>query len=324
VDPTRMGYFDALERSDFLLTDGAIGTCLEHETPVRLDPVIGPTGLVDDRRGRATLEALYRRYLDAGRRHGAPMQIGTPTFRAGPERLRRAGYSDPSDVHRINADCFRLLAGVREGLGDYGEKVYLAGVIGPKGDCFKHEEAPGSTPEAADYHRGQAEALAEAGVDLLVATTFPAATVVLGVARAMAVTGLPYVVSVVIRGDGSLLDGTPLADVIETIDGSVMPRPAYYAVNCVHPSVLRGALRSDGRMRRLAGGRLLGFKANASRRPPEELESLDHLESEAQERLADEIVALRDEFGPKVLGGCCGTDDRHIAALACRLTGGGR
>jgi homocysteine S-methyltransferase len=128
----------------------------------------------------------------------------------------------------------------------------------------------------------------------------------------------------VIRGDGSLLDGTPLAEVIEQIDGSAMPRPVYYAVNCVHPSVLRGALRGDERLRRLAGGRLLGFKANASRRPPEQLEGLDHLEAESPERLADEIVSLRDEFGLKILGGCCGTDDRHIAALADRLIVGGR
>src|SRR5947209_3625123 len=103
----------------------------------------------------------------------------------------------------------------------------------------------------------------------------------------MAGTGLPYVVSVVIRGSGSLLDGTPLAEVIGRIDGSVMPRPAYHAVNCVHPSVLREALRGDERLRRLAGVRMLGFKANASRRPPEELKSLGHLDAEAPDRLAE-------------------------------------
>jgi homocysteine S-methyltransferase len=318
-----MGYLAILERSEFLLTDGATGTCLEQETAVRLDPVIGPTALVDDNRGRAALEALYLRYLDVGRRHGLPMQVGTPTFRACPERLRRAGYYGPNDVRRVNGDCFRLLARVREGLGDYGEKVYIAGVIGPKGDCYKPEEAPG-TDVAADYHRAQAEALAEAGVDLLVAATLPAAQETLGVARAMAGTGLPYVISAVIRGSGSLLDGTPLAEVIERIDGSASPRPAYYAVNCVHPSVLREALRSDERLRRLAGVRLLDFKANASRRPPEELEGLDHLEAESPERLADEVVALRDVYGLKVLAGCCGTDDRYIAALADRLSVGGR
>lgn len=172
MNDIRTGYLDSLERSNFLLTEGATGTCLEHETSVRLDPVIGPTGLVDDDRGRAALEALYLRYIDIGRRHGLPMQVGTPTFRAGPERLRRAGYSDRSDVRRINGDGLRLLAHVRDRYGEYGKNVYVAGVIGPKGDSYKPEEAPG-TEEAAAYHREQAEALAEAGVDLLVATTFP-------------------------------------------------------------------------------------------------------------------------------------------------------
>ena len=152
MSETRVGYLETLERSHSLLTDGATGTCLEHETPVPLDPEIGPTRLVDDGRGRAALEALYLRYLDVGRRHGVPMQVGTPTFRAGPERLLRAGYSGPSDVRRINGDCFRLLARLREGLGEYGEEVYIAGVLGPKGDCYKPEEAPGAD-EATDYHR---------------------------------------------------------------------------------------------------------------------------------------------------------------------------
>ena len=246
------------------------------------------------------------------------MQVGTPTFRAGPERLRRAGFTDPDDLGRINGECFRLLARLREGLGDYGKKVFIAGVVGPKGDAYRPEEAPGED-EAHAYHRAQVGVLAEAGVDLLYAPTFPAAAEALGVARAMAEAGLPYVVSPIIDGRGTLLDGTPLAEVIARIDGAVTPRPAYYTVSCVHPSVLHEALRADERLRRLAGDRLLGIKANASTKSPEERVALGHLDAEAPERLADEIVALREEFGLKVLGGCCGTDHRHIEALARRL-----
>src|SRR3954471_23618624 len=114
-----MGYLDILDRTPFFLTDGATGTCLEYESSVPLDPEIGPTRLVHDERGRAALEAIYRRYLDIGRRHDLPMQVGTPTFRASPERLHRAGYAGPGEVRRVNADCFRLLARLREGSGDY-------------------------------------------------------------------------------------------------------------------------------------------------------------------------------------------------------------
>ncbi len=103
---------------------------------------------------------------------------------------------------------------------------------------------------------------------------------------------------------------------------SVVPRPAYYTVSCVHPSALHEALREDERLRRLAGDRLLGVKASASPKSPEERVGLGRLDAEAPERLADEIVTLREEYGLKVLGGCCGTDHRHIEALALRLITG--
>ena len=204
---------------------------------------------------------------------------------------------------------------------DYREKVFIAGVVGPKGDAYRPEEAPGEA-EALAYHRAQVGVLAESGVDLLYAPTLPADTEAVGVALAMAGTGLPYVISPIIDGRGRLLDGTPLVEVIARIDGAVTPRPAYYTVSCVHPSALHEALRSDERLRRLAGDRLLGIKANASAKSPEERVELGHLDAEAPDRLADEIVALREESGLRVLGGCCGTDHRHIEALARRLMPG--
>ena len=180
---------------------------------------MGVARLVEDERGREALEGIYRQYLDVGRRHDIPMQVGTPTFRAGPERLSRAGLSGPDDLIRVNGECVRLLARLREGLGDYGAKVFIAGVVGPKGDAYRPEEAPGEE-EAHAYHRAQAGVLAGAGVDLLYAPTFPAAAEALGVAGAMAETGLPYIVSPIIDGRGRLLDGTPLAEVIARIDGA--------------------------------------------------------------------------------------------------------
>jgi len=34
------------------------------------------------------------------------------------------------------------------------------------------------------------------------------------------------------------------------------------------------------------------------------------------------VALLHRELGLKILGGCCGTDDRHIRALAARLAAG--
>lgn len=313
-----MTFLETVRQAAFLVSDGGIETCIAYGTDITLDPAMGAARLVEGGRGRDALEALYEGYLEVGRRHAIPMQVGTPTFRASPRWLRQAGLPSTSDLGRINGASFRLLARLREGLGEYGARVFIAGVVGPAGDAYRPEEAL-ATDEAHAYHRAQAETLASLGVDLLYAPTFPAAGETLGVARAMAETGLPYVVSPIISGRGTLLDGTPLARLIERIDESVDPRPTYYTVSCVHPSTLEAALQSDEPLRRLAGGRLLGIKANASSRSPEERVSLDHLDAEAPDHLADAILSLRARYGLKVLGGCCGTDHRHIEALARRL-----
>jgi homocysteine S-methyltransferase len=150
----------------------------------------------------------------------------------------------------------------------------------------------------------------------------PPCKMVIGVAMAMSEVGLPYVISPIIDARGRLLDGTPMAGGVARIDEVVTPRPTCYTVSCVHPSVLRQALRADEGLGLLAGHRLLGIKANASRKSPEELVELDEIESEDPERLADQVMGLQAEFGLRVLGGCCGTDHRYIEALADRLAAG--
>ena len=124
-----MTFLETVERSTFLLSDGGIETRIAFETDIHLDPEMGVARLVEDERGKAALEGIYRQYLDVGRRYHIPMQVGTPTFRAGPMRLRRAGLTGPDDLERVHGECVRLLALLREGLGDYRKKVFIAGVV---------------------------------------------------------------------------------------------------------------------------------------------------------------------------------------------------
>jgi homocysteine S-methyltransferase len=309
-------YLEALAQFPVLLTDGAIETRIHYEMGIPLDPDMEVARLLDDEGGKAVLETIYRQYLEAGRRHDLPMQIGTPTFRASPERIRRAGLTEPAAVRRINGEAVRLHRRLRQECGAYANKVFIAGVIGPKGDAYRPADALG-TDEARSYHTPQAWALAEAGVDLLFAPTFPAISEAAGVARAMTGTGLPCVVSFVITAQGTLLDGTPIHEAIARIDAA--SPPAFYAISCVHPSVCREALRQQGTGAALVRRRLLGIKANTSTRPPAELVRLGQLDTEEPERFVGELLAVGQEFGFKVLGGCCGTDQRHIACLAARL-----
>lgn len=275
---------------------------------------------------REVLAGIYRAYLDIAARSGLPLQIGTPTWRAHRACLTRQGFSAPGDVARVNADAVTLLQDLRQAAG-LEDQVVIAGVIGPQGDGYDPTHAP-DRDAAHAYHREQAEILAAAGVDLLYAPTFASAAEMEGVARAMAATGLPYVLAPVIDPQGRLLDLSPLTDAIARIDAEVVPPPAYFMVGCTHPSRFRAAQEAGVLPATTAapewvagalGPRVVGLKANASARPPEELVALDQLDAGDPHAFAADMMGLRRDYRLRVLGGCCGTDHRHIAALAERL-----
>jgi homocysteine S-methyltransferase len=127
---------------------------------------------------------------------------------------------------------------------------------------------------------------------------------------------LPYILSFVIHKHGALLDGTPLNQAIAEIDSTVARPPSGYAVNCVHPSVLKEGLLQSRLERLSQSRRLVAFQANSSARSPKELEQLTELDSEAPESLADSIWEVRQLFDLIILGGCHGTGKQHIECLA--------
>jgi homocysteine S-methyltransferase len=301
-----------IEREPVLLVEGAIIERLRRRADVHLDPRIENAGLIYDPAGRTALEEIYRGYIDVGRAFGLPMIILTPTWRANPDRLAAAGLGDRD----VNGDGFRFLDSIRRSFGAYADRILIGGLMGCAGDAYDPEEAL-SEDRAATFHRTQALALADAGVDFLMAATLPAASEAVGIAKAMADCGVPYVPSFVIRPAGTLLDGTPLHQVVTRIDTDVEPAPLGYMVNCVHPTVLAEALTREAEVSPDLRSRMLGLQANASTLSPEELDNLDHVdETGSPEAFAREMLALHRQFGLKILGGCCGTDERHIRCIA--------
>jgi homocysteine S-methyltransferase len=135
-------------------------------------------------------------------------------------------------------------------------------------------------------------------------------------ARAMAATGLPYVLSFVIRPDGTLLDGNTFAHAIQAIDGMAIRSPAGFAVNCVYPTVFRDGLAALEREAPGLSRRIISFASNTSARSPEELDGMSELQTEDPKILADLMIEIHGKFGVPIMGGCCGTDTSHIAALA--------
>jgi S-methylmethionine-dependent homocysteine/selenocysteine methylase len=296
-----------------ILTDGGIETRIMFETDVAMDPHVGVATPVGDPKGGPVLRGIYESYVEAAKLHGLPVIIGTPTFRASPNFVRQAGLGGDEAVRKLNADAAAMHRDIKE-RSAHGP-VFVAGVMGPSGDAYTPEEALPAR-EAREYHRLQAGTLAVSGVDFLYAPTFPSVEEALGAVLATGETGKPCVVSFVLGRDGRVLDGTPLREAIERIDAGASP--LFYSISCVHHSVARRALRDAPE---LVTTRLLEFKANASAMSTGELVKLDHLEGDDPETFAAGMWGLRENFGLRVLGGCCGTDDRHTRALAARMAG---
>ncbi len=309
--------FDRLMASDPVwLADGGLETRLIYEAGLVLPEFAAFLTLF--RPGeRAILADIYRSYLAIAARSGLPMQVGAPTWRAHRDCLARQGFAAPGDVARVNSEAVRFLTDLRQE-ADLAERVLVAGVIGPRGDGYDPTHAP-DRDSAHAYHQEQADILAAAGVDLLYGPTFASAAELDGVARAMAATGLPYVLAPVIDPQGRLLDGSPFIDTIARIDAEVVPPPTHYMVGCTHTSRFRAAEETAAPPGAL-GPRVLGLKANASSLPPEQLVALKQLDDGNPAAFGREMVALKRDFRLRVLGGCCGTDDRHIAALADHLS----
>ena len=294
-----------------VLMEGGVVERVRRGAPDLLDPLLMNAPLIYSEVGRALLHQIYREYMDIGRLNDLPLLSLAPTWRANPDRLAASVFAGRD----LNGDAVRFLQEIRIECGDYGAKVYIGGLMGCRGDAYKPEEAlPREAARA--FHAIQAQALAGAGADYLLASTMPEIHEALGMAEALASTGCPYLVSFIVRPSGCLLDGTPLDEAISRIEDQVVPRPLGYLVNCIHSSALDAALCTPPGHRALDTGRLLGLQANTSSKSPEELDGSEELEGEAPELFASGMCALRNRFGLRVLGGCCGTDAGHIAALA--------
>lgn len=300
-----------------ILGEGAVIERLRRSTDVRLDEHVVNSALIYQDAGRSALEAIYSQYIAIGKRYNLPLLLSTPTWRAGKDRIAAAGLANRD----LNGDNFRFLADLRKAYGEYSSKIAICGLMSCRGDAYKPEEAM-LERDAAKFHDWQADALATAGVDFLLASTLPALSEAMGLARAQAATGLPFLISFVVRPDGTLLDGTPLKEAIATIDSTVSPRPLAYLINCTHASVFHSAILHATNSSQLVRQRIAGLLANTAALSPEELDASPELIEEEPEMFGRSVASLHGELGMKVLGGCCGTDNRHIESLARNLSVG--
>ena len=286
------------------LTEGSVLERVSRQAPALIDPSIGYAGMLDSQQGRQMLSSIWKEYATAAAQF--PIVIHTPTWRCGRDRMAKARR--PKTQPEENAVNL---------LRDAVPEATIAGLLGPKGDCYTPSEAP-AREAAHEYHAWQTERLVEADCDFLLAATLPALDEALGVADAFAETDLDYALSFVLRSDGCLLDGTPLVEAIAEIDARERP-PAHYWINCTHPEVFATGIKEARELNAVAAARVQGFQANTSPRDPAEFDALTTLETMRPEDFASSLAVLKSEFGLSVLGGCCGTRAVHIRALAMAL-----
>ncbi|GIJ70812.1 homocysteine S-methyltransferase family protein [Virgisporangium ochraceum] len=287
-----------------MVTDGGLETDLIYHHGVDL-PEFAAFPLLETDSGRELLRRYYGPYVDIARRAGAGVQLETPTWRASRDWGERLGYT-AADLRRVNHRAVAVLQKLRDRAGL--DPFLVSGNLGPRGDGYVAGDEI-DPDDAATYHAAQVDAFAEAGADLVTALTLTGTGEAIGIVRAARSAGLPVAVSFTVERDGRLPDGTPLSTAVTTVDAEAAPD--YFMVNCAHPEHIAPALTTGGWL-----SRIVGLRANASTLSHAELDAATELDegdpvdlNRAHDKLRSQLPRLT------LVGGCCGTDARHVDAL---------
>ena len=298
----------AIAEHDFILTEAAVIETLRRLSKITLHPELVNALLIYDDLGRREIAKLINHFITLAKQVDVPIIVTTPTWRANRERLAAA-----SEERDVNADAVAFIKEIKESWGSWQEKIIIGGLMSCKNDCYLPEEGL-SSAEAKTFHVWQSARLSAAGVDFLVAQTLPALPEAVGLARAMAATTTPYVISFVLNQAGQLLDGHSLLDAITKIDSVVEKPPLGYMINCAYPSFLKAEREPDAVL-----SRLLGFQANASSLDHDQLNEAENLQVDEVPDWGRHMVALNRNFKIQILGGCCGTGVEHLKYLTKHL-----
>jgi len=292
------------------LTDGGLETDLIFNEGIEL-PLFAAVDALRSTEGSRAIEAYYRRYLDIAEEHGYGFVLESPTWRASPDWAVRLGYQ-PDLMDQLNEEAIQMLVRLRDQRSG-GADIVVSGQIGPRGDGYD----PGhrmSLDEAADYHRHQVSVLARTHVDQVTAQTINYVEEAAGVAVAAEAEGIPAVISFTVETDGKLPTGQALQDAIEEVDAAA--RPAYYMINCAHPTHYEHALEVGEAWTQ----RIRGMRGNASKMSHAELDEADALDDGNPIEFGTDCARVQHAHPHiNVIGGCCGTDHRHLAEVALQL-----
>lgn len=304
-------YRDRLPMLDdrIFLTDGGMETTFIFHDGIEL-PCFASFTLLTHDDGRRRLAGYLERYAEIALRQRVGFVLESPTWRASADWGERLGFT-PEALDAVNREAIDFLVALRDRLATADTPMVVAGCVGPRGDGYARSTAM-SAEAAAEYHARQIGVFAASEADLVTAMTLNSVPEAIGIVRAAQAAGIPVAVSFTVETDGRLPSGTALGEAIEEVDAATGAAAAYFMINCAHPAHFDATLAGGGAWL----GRLRGIRANASRLSHAELDNATELDAGDPADLGRRYRELRRRL-PRlsVLGGCCGTDHRHVAAI---------
>jgi S-methylmethionine-dependent homocysteine/selenocysteine methylase len=296
-------------KGDLFLTDGGLETTLIFHRGIDL-PAFAAFDLLKDEQGTEALRRYYAPYAELAREHGVGLVLESPTWRANPDWATQLGYTlDRLDF--VNRQSIALLEAIRDSYETDRTPVVISGCVGPRGDGYV-AGALMTAEEAEAYHVIQIGTFAGTAADMVCAITMTYAEEAIGVARAARANGMPVAISFTLETDGRLPSGQPLAEAIAQVDDETGGGPDYFMINCAHPTHFEDVLEPGAPWL----DRIRGLRANASRKSHAELDESTELDEGDPVELATQYQALGARLPSlTVLGGCCGTDHRHVGEI---------
>lgn len=295
---------------NLFLTDGGIETTLIFHEELDL-PDFAAFHLLNTPEGEAALRKYFHTYAGIAKKFGTGLILESATWRASLDWGARLGY-DRTSLDNVNRRAIQLIDEVRDEYRTKLPSVIISGCIGPRGDGYVPSNAM-TGREAQAYHSAQIRTFAASSADLVTAITMNYVEEAIGIARAAQQANMPVVISFTVETDGNLPTGQTLRSAIEQVDEVTAGYPAYYMINCAHPTHFEHLLAEGG----MWLDRIRGIRANASHRSHAELNDAPDLDEGNPVELGVQYARLKKRLPHlSVMGGCCGTDHRHIEQIA--------
>ena len=294
---------------ELFLTDSGMETTLIFHKGLEL-PGFASFTLLESETAVETMRRYYARHAAIARANGFGFILESPTWRASADWAAKLGYS-ADDIAAANRHSLQLMHDLRARHETAASPMVVSGCVGPRGDGYNPTNVM-SADEAQAYHREQIAIFSDTAADMVSAITMNYAEEAIGVARAAQEAGMPVAISFTVETDGRLPTGQPLPDAMQQVDEATGAYPAYYMLNCAHPEHFEKVLEQPW------ARRIRGLRANASRKSHAELNESTELDIGNPAELGVHYAALKRASLPNlnVVGGCCGTDHRHVQRIA--------